>query len=77
MFNKYLKKTSIIYITEPQTAAILIDYSTKTMFTEHLKKAFIINTAESWTTVSSTIYTTIIIMNKASDKTCSINYLKL
>jgi len=77
MFNECSEKISIIYITESQTAAILTDHSTKTMFTEHLKKTSIINTAESQTAVTSTICTTIIIMNKASDKACSINYLKL
>jgi hypothetical protein len=47
------------------------------MFNKYSKKASTINTAESQTAVISTINTTIVTMNKASDKACSINYLKL
>jgi len=47
------------------------------MFTEQSKKTSIINTAESQMTVISTICTMIVTMNKASDKACSISYLKL
>jgi len=47
------------------------------MFTEYSEKTSIINTAESQMTVISTICTTIVTMNKASDKVHNISYLKL
>jgi len=47
------------------------------MFNECLKKTSIINTAKSQTTAISMICTTIVMMNKASDKAHNISYLKL
>jgi len=77
MFNEHSKKTSTIYTAESQTTTTLTDHSKKTMFTEHLKKTSIINTAESQMTMILTICIMIVTMNKASDKACSISYLKL
>jgi len=77
MFNECSEKTFTIYTVKSQIAAILTDYSRKTMFTEHLKKTSIINTAKSQTAVTSMICTTIVMMNKASDKACNNSYLKL
>jgi hypothetical protein len=72
-----IQRKHLLSTPESQTAAILIDYSTKVMFNKYSKKASTINIAESQTAVISTINTTIVTMNKASDKACSINYLKL
>jgi len=46
------------------------------MFSEHSENVFTIKFIKTQTTVITMIDTTIVKMNKASDKICSINYLR-